>query len=192
MSAAAAAAMSRLGAARVAVAGALAASGGGMAWWELRRGALLADFERGRRRYVDSGGESRYPFYGRDHGYEVDYFIELGLEPGDRLFAAYRPSVLCLPHAATLLAWRRFRGATPADHPTCHGASRGWDEEGVIEVDSGRRRCRHPERPGPWWRPWIPGAAAVLSSSYPDWLAWPCVLEVVVVRGTGSRVMTVR
>ena len=42
---------------------------------------------------METGSETRFPFYGRDYGYEVDYMLELGLQPGDRCSASYRLEV---------------------------------------------------------------------------------------------------
>lgn len=58
-----------------------------------------------RRRYVETGSETRFPFYGKDYGYEaeaqfwagfpeVDYMLELGLQSGDRCSASYRLEAL--------------------------------------------------------------------------------------------------
>ena len=47
--------------------------------WEWRRKKILATFNDAKQHYVDSGSDSRYPFYGRSHGYEIDYMIEFGV-----------------------------------------------------------------------------------------------------------------
>ncbi|OLQ04518.1 hypothetical protein AK812_SmicGene12354 [Symbiodinium microadriaticum] len=74
---------------------------------KVRRQQLLAEVEAARVRYRDTGSETRFPFYGRDFGYEVDYMLELGLQPGDRCFAEYRLQALPFTHACAVALRRR-------------------------------------------------------------------------------------
>mmetsp|Transcript_43012 Transcript_43012/g.92228 ORF Transcript_43012/g.92228 Transcript_43012/m.92228 type:complete len:181 (-) Transcript_43012:14-556(-) len=171
-------------------AGAAGASMGlGVAFWEYQRQAILMRYEAGKLHYEESGGESRYPFYGRDHGYEVDYMLELELQEGDRILATYRPAALH-PWQAAALQYVRWREGRAFDDSCRFKGS--YDEEAVIEVDSGRRFCRHPPRPDHWSKPWKPGGDKDRRSFYSDWLAAPYLNEVLVVRKLGGHVMTIR
>ncbi|CAJ1364584.1 unnamed protein product, partial [Effrenium voratum] len=100
------------------------ASALGISYWEVRRRQLLAQYEAMRVRYVETGSETRFPFYGRDFGYEVDYMIELGLQQGDRCSALYRLEALPVTHALAVV-WKRFRSPASAD------------EEAVVELKDG-------------------------------------------------------
>ncbi len=160
------------------------ATGVAVALWELRRKQVLSRYEEMKRRYVETGSETRFPFYGRDFGYEVDYMLELQLQDGDRCFATYSIEVLPLTHAAVLMWQRKVLVSTV-------------DEEAVIEVVNGQRFCRHPKRPGFWWQPWWFDEGSL--TRYSDWLAWPPVKEVRVCRSvpfttsrTGETCFTVR
>lgn len=160
------------------------ATGVAVALWELRRKQVLSRYEEMKRRYVETGSETRFPFYGRDFGYEVDYMLELQLQAGDRCLAAYSIEVLPLTHAAVLMWQRKVLVSTV-------------DEEAVIEVINGQRFCRHPKRPGFWWQPWWFDEGSL--TRYSDWLAWPPVKEVRVCRSvplttsrTGETCFTVR
>uniref|UniRef100_A0A7S4SVQ7 Uncharacterized protein n=1 Tax=Alexandrium monilatum TaxID=311494 RepID=A0A7S4SVQ7_9DINO len=159
--------------ARLGVAAGAAGATALLAWWESRRWSLLQAHEDIRARYRDSGAETRLPFYGRDHGYEVDYMMELGLETGDVCRVTYCLAALHAPHAAAaaLERWRRERAGVPEAQPPC-------DEEAVVEVRDGQRWCRHPPRPGPCWAPWWPGREPGATTRYSDWLAWPGLAEV--------------
>eukprot|EP00913_Durusdinium_trenchii_P013568 g12738.t1 len=42
--------------------------------WEVRRHQALSKYEEMKRRYVETGSEMRFPFYGRDFGYEVGFW----------------------------------------------------------------------------------------------------------------------
>ena len=108
---------------------AVAGASSACACWEFRRQQLLAQTEAARVRYRETGSETRYPFYGRDWGYEVDYMLELGLQPGDRCFAAYRLQALPWTHACAVALRRRLRGSE----------NFGCDEEAVIELVAGQR-----------------------------------------------------
>ena len=164
----------------------LAALGGAtvatISCWELRRSQGLARYAEMKRRYVETGSETRFPFYGRDSGYEVDYMLELQLQAGDHCHASYSIEALPVTHAA-VLTWRRYCRQFPDD-----------DEEAVVEVVDGQRYCRHPMRPGRWWEPWRQGEGL---TRYSDWLAWPPLKEVRVCRHvpssrTGEVCFTVR
>ena len=63
------------------------ATGVAVALWELRRKQVLSRYEEMKRRYVETGSETRFPFYGRDFGYEVDYMLELQLQAGGPLLS---------------------------------------------------------------------------------------------------------
>ncbi|CAE7479433.1 unnamed protein product [Symbiodinium natans] len=152
------------------VVAATASAAGGC--WEVRRKRLWAEMEAARVRYRDTGSETRFPFYGRDWGYEVDYMLELGLQPGDRCFAEYRLEALPLTHACAVALRRRL---TEPGKVRC-------DEEAVIELVAGQRHCRHGVRPGPWWAPWRPAVEAKALTRYSDWLAWPVLGEVRILR----------
>mmetsp|Transcript_29650 Transcript_29650/g.66790 ORF Transcript_29650/g.66790 Transcript_29650/m.66790 type:complete len:173 (+) Transcript_29650:51-569(+) len=152
---------------------ALASGTGVVTCWEVRRQQLLAKVEAARTRYRDTGSETRFPFYGRDFGYEVDYLLELGLQPGDQCHATYNLPALPLTHA---LAVAVQRWMSKAD----------CDEEALIELAAGQRHCRHPARPGLWWRPWWPGSERKTLTRYCDWLAWPVLGEVRIRRLPGK------
>ena len=83
--------------------------------WELRRSQGLARYREMKRRYSETGSETRFPFYGRDFGYEVDYMLELQLQPGDRCLASYSLEALPVTHAA-VLTWKRTTRSFPPDH----------------------------------------------------------------------------
>lgn len=162
---------------------ALGAAAAAVTGWELRRNQGLAKYREMRRRYVETGSETRFPFYGRDFGYEVDYMLELQLQPGDRCQASYSLEALPMTHAA-VLAWNRWSEPDSAD------------EEAMIELVDGQRYCRHPTRPGFWWQPWWRESEL---TRYSDWLAWPPLQEVRVCRKvphttsrTGEMCFTVR
>eukprot|EP00747_Dinoflagellata_sp_TGD_P187399 gnl/TRDRNA2_/TRDRNA2_45037_c0_seq1.p1 gnl/TRDRNA2_/TRDRNA2_45037_c0~~gnl/TRDRNA2_/TRDRNA2_45037_c0_seq1.p1 ORF type:complete len:190 (-),score=23.06 gnl/TRDRNA2_/TRDRNA2_45037_c0_seq1:59-628(-) len=148
----------------------------GLGFWEGRRLNLLGKYEEVRQRYRESGGESRFPFYGRDFGYDVDYMIELGLDAGDKCQARFKPEVLHAHHAAALIAWRWRVGDN-------HSL---WDEEATVEIVDGRRHCRHSPRPAAWWVPWWPGSTPETLTPYSEWLAWPAISEVVVLPKSGN------
>merc|ERR1712196_46176 len=131
---------------------------------EVKRAQLLAAYGAKHERYCESGAESRFPFYGKDDGYEVDYFVEVGLEPGSICQATYDVSTLAPPLAAAVLFYR-------------WKLERPWDEEATVELKFGQRHCRHPPRPDAWWRFWSPAAAADQLTPYADWLAWPGISE---------------
>ena len=167
--------------------------------WELRRSQGLARYREMKRCYSETGSETRFPFYGRDFGYEVDYMLELQLQPGDRCLASYSLEALPVTHAA-VLTWKR---TTRSFATGSYGSNRSngsndydIDEEAVIEVVNGQRYCRHPSRPGSWWQPWWCGEHL---TRYSDWLAWPPLKEVRVCRRvphttskTGETCFTVR
>ncbi|CAE8602845.1 unnamed protein product, partial [Polarella glacialis] len=104
----------------------------------VRRNHWLSLHEAAREKYQDSGGETRYPFYGRDFGYEVDYMIELGLQPGDRCFAAYRIEALPATHAAATVLRRWLKRGTTGESDASAGSSQlffqQFDEEAIIEM----------------------------------------------------------
>ena len=174
---------------------AFVACGAGVSW-ELRRSQGLARYREMKRRYSETGSETRFPFYGRDFGYEVDYMLELQLQPGDRCLASYSLEALPLTHAA-ILTWKRsMRRFSGSYGPYGSNPSNDIDEEAVIEVVNGQRYCRHPSRPGFWWQPWWCGESL---TRYSDWLAWPPLKEVRVCRRvphtsskTGETCFTVR
>lgn len=159
----------------------------------------MARYREMKRRYSETGSETRFPFYGRDFGYEVDYMLELQLQPGDRCLASYSLEALPVTHAA-VLTWKR---TTRSFATGSYGSNRSngsndydIDEEAVIEVVNGQRYCRHPSRPGSWWQPWWCGEHL---TRYSDWLAWPPLKEVRVCRRvphttskTGETCFTVR
>eukprot|EP00435_Cladocopium_sp_Y103_P043966 s1417_g12.t1 len=143
-------------------------AGAAVSCWELRRSQGLARYREMKRRYSETGSETRFPFYGRDFGYEVDYMLELQLQAGDRCHASYSLEALPLTHAAVLIWKRKFA--------TGSKRKEGIDEEAVIEVVDGQRYCRHPSRPGSWWQPW-PWWPSESLTRYSDWLAWPPLKE---------------
>eukprot|EP00928_Gymnodinium_smaydae_P014483 TRINITY_DN15314_c0_g1_i2.p1 TRINITY_DN15314_c0_g1~~TRINITY_DN15314_c0_g1_i2.p1 ORF type:complete len:255 (-),score=54.22 TRINITY_DN15314_c0_g1_i2:115-849(-) len=154
-------------------------AGAGASWWELRRWQLRQRREEVLERYRESGSESRYPFYGRDHGYEVDYMIELDLQAGDLCHTSFRIETLPLPSALALAAARWRRRSDGAKDVA------DWiDEVATIEIKDGRRFCRHPPRPGA--SP-AAGPGVDVLTPYSDWLAWPGVAEVQILRKTNAR-----
>eukprot|EP00929_Paragymnodinium_shiwhaense_P074891 TRINITY_DN38306_c0_g1_i1.p3 TRINITY_DN38306_c0_g1~~TRINITY_DN38306_c0_g1_i1.p3 ORF type:complete len:219 (-),score=50.59 TRINITY_DN38306_c0_g1_i1:316-972(-) len=175
---------------RASLAGA-ASAGCAAVWWERRRQGLLQDYEVLLERYRDTGSDSRFPWYGRDWGYEVDYFIELGLDAGDVLRLRYNIAALP-PHQAAALAvvrWYRSLGGSMATSPgsstsgTSVGSgaaagSAGAGEPMEVVVDCGQKYIRHPPRPpAAWWMPWWPRSTCSQVSKYCDWLAWHPVVE---------------
>lgn len=150
---------------------------GFVAWWELQRHQLRLKYEDVKRRYRETGAESRFPFYGRDTGYEVDYFIELGLNQGDVCHATYNLRALPLQHAAAaaLSRWLHELGTNPTNGSSFE--THAYDEEAFVEIVDGQRKCRHPPRPV-WWSPWWPGGSKSQISPYSEWLAWQAIQEV--------------
>eukprot|EP00927_Polykrikos_kofoidii_P079447 TRINITY_DN76229_c0_g1_i1.p1 TRINITY_DN76229_c0_g1~~TRINITY_DN76229_c0_g1_i1.p1 ORF type:complete len:261 (+),score=12.39 TRINITY_DN76229_c0_g1_i1:57-785(+) len=149
-----------------------AVAGGALLFWEGRRHYIRSDREEISARYRDTGAESRFPFYGRDSGYEVDYMIELGLDHGDVCQVRYDLARLHASHAAVaaLFRWRRSAAAGGGGSD----ADDVFDEVATVEVNSGRRYCRHPARPtaGAPWRLWWPHSEPTELTPYSDWLAW--------------------
>ncbi|CAE7942924.1 unnamed protein product [Symbiodinium sp. KB8] len=99
--------------------------------------------------------------------------LELGLQPGDRCFAEYRLQALPFTHACAVALRRRS---------AAHSGKYRCDEEAVIELSAGQRHCRHMCRPGPWWQPWRPDSEEKELTRYSDWLAWPVLGEVRILR----------
>merc|ERR1711865_529921 len=140
-----------------------------MGGWEIQRWQFLQLDKRRREHYCLSGAEGRFPYYGKDTDYEVDYFIEIGLEPKAICYARFHFTALHVPQAAALLAWR-------------WSTSSPYDEEAAVELRLGQKVCRHAARPGAWWMPWWPGShSSEVVTPYSDWLAWAAIDEVKVV-----------
>eukprot|EP00933_Yihiella_yeosuensis_P043805 TRINITY_DN38785_c0_g1_i1.p1 TRINITY_DN38785_c0_g1~~TRINITY_DN38785_c0_g1_i1.p1 ORF type:complete len:220 (-),score=34.34 TRINITY_DN38785_c0_g1_i1:24-596(-) len=148
---------------------------GGVAYWEVERWKILQRYEALKVHYHDSGAATRFPFYGRNEHYEIDYMIELGLQQGDQCYARYRLQALPLTNVIALLMWRRLSGRSSG---LVAGSPELCDEEATIEVVDGQRLCRHPARPSFWWSPWWPGGEASTATKYSEWLAWPGLVEV--------------